>query len=48
MIGSQFNKDFVTGVGVGLAFQSAVMLALDYFAEQCGQTYAEQVAMFPF
>jgi hypothetical protein len=46
--GRAVDKDFVTGLGVGLAFQSAVMLTLDYFAEQRGHEYADQVAGFRF
>jgi hypothetical protein len=46
--GYALDKDFVTGLGVGLAFQSAVMLTLDYFAEQRGNEYAGQVAGFRF
>jgi hypothetical protein len=46
--GYALDKDFVTGLGVGLAFQSAVMLTLDYFAEQRGHEYAGQVAGFRF
>ncbi|HVG61125.1 MAG TPA: hypothetical protein VNA24_21370 [Hyalangium sp.] len=46
--GYALDKDFVTGLGVGLAFQSAVMLALDYFAEKRGNEYASQVAGFRF
>ncbi|MBN1209827.1 MAG: hypothetical protein JXB05_33565 [Myxococcaceae bacterium] len=46
--GHALDKDFVTGLGAGLAFQSAVMLTLDYFAEQRGGEYAEQVAGFRF
>jgi hypothetical protein len=46
--GYALEKDFVTGLGVGLAFQSAVMLTLDYFAEQRGGEYAEHVAGFRF
>ena len=42
------EKDFLTGLGVGLAFQSAVMLTLDYFAEKRGNQYASQVAGFRF
>ena len=38
--GRALDKDFVTGLGVGLAFQSAVMLTLDYFAERRGREYA--------
>jgi len=46
--GRALDKDFVTGLGVGLAFQSAVMLTLDYFAERRGREYADQVAGFRF
>jgi hypothetical protein len=46
--GYALDKDFVTGLGVGLAFQSAVMLTLDYFAERRGNEYASQVAGFRF
>lgn len=46
--GRAADKDFVTGLGVGLAFQSAVMLTLDYFAERRGREYADQVAGFRF
>jgi hypothetical protein len=46
--GYALDKDFVTGLGVGLAFQSAVMLTLDYFAEQRGHEYASQVVGFRF
>lgn len=46
--GAALDKDFVTGLGVGLAFQSAVMLTLDHFAERRGREYAEQVAGFRF
>jgi hypothetical protein len=46
--GAALDKDFVTGLGVGLAFQSAVMLTLDYFAEERGHEYASQVAGFRF
>jgi hypothetical protein len=46
--GYALDKDFVTGLGVGLAFQSAVMLTLDYFAEQRGHEYASQVAGLRF
>lgn len=46
--GYTMDKDFVTGLGVGLAFQSAVMLTLDYFAEKRGNEYARQVAGFRF
>ncbi len=46
--GRALDKDFVTGLGVGLAFQSAVMLTLDYFAERRGHEYADQVAGFRF
>jgi hypothetical protein len=46
--GYALDKDFLTGVGVGLAFQSAVMLTLDYFAERRGREYADQVAGFRF
>lgn len=46
--GHALDKDFVTGLGVGLAFQSAVMLTLDYFAEKRGNEYASQVAGFHF
>jgi hypothetical protein len=46
--GYALDKDFVTGLGAGLALQSAVMLALDYFAEQRGHEYASQVAGFRF
>lgn len=48
VVGSKVNEDFVTGVGVGLAFQSAVMLALDFFAERRGREYAGHVAGFQF
>jgi hypothetical protein len=47
-VGRAVDKDFVTGLGVGLAFQSAVMLTLDYFAERRGGEYADQVAAFRF
>jgi hypothetical protein len=46
--GHALDKEFVTGLGVGLAFQSAVMLALDYFAERRGRQYADHVAGFRF
>jgi hypothetical protein len=46
--GRAADKEFVTGLGVGLAFQSAVMLTLDYFAERRGREYADQVAGFRF
>lgn len=46
--GHALDKEFVTGLGVGLAFQSAVMLTLDYFAEQRGNEYADQVGGFRF
>jgi hypothetical protein len=46
--GRALDKDFITGLGVGLAFQSAVMLTLDYFAERRGREYADQVAGFRF
>ncbi|HYH97716.1 hypothetical protein [Hyalangium sp.] len=46
--GYALDKDFVTGLGAGLAFQSAVMLALDYFAEQRGHEYSSQVGGFRF
>ena len=46
--GRALDKDFVTGLGVGLAFQSAVMLTLDFFAEQRGREYAEHVAAIRF
>lgn len=47
-VGRALDKEFVTGLGVGLAFQSAVMLTLDYFAEKRGREYADQVAGFRF
>jgi hypothetical protein len=46
--GYALDKDFVTGLGVGLAFHSAVMLTLDYFAERRGNEYASHVAGFRF
>jgi hypothetical protein len=46
--GYALDEDFVTGVGLGLAVQSALMLGLDYFAEKRGATYARQVGAFRF
>ncbi len=46
--GHALDEDFVTGLGLGLAVQSALMLGLDYFAERRGHTYARQVGAFQF
>ncbi len=46
--GYALDRDFVTGLGLGLAVQSAIMLGLDYFAERRGHEYAQQVGAFQF
>ncbi len=46
--GYALDEDFVTGLGLGLALQSAIMLGLDYFAEKRGHAYAQQVGAFRF
>lgn len=46
--GYTLERDFVTGLGLGLVVQSAIMLGLDYFAEQRGHAYARQVGAFQF
>jgi hypothetical protein len=46
--GYALDREFVTGLGLGLAVQSAIMLGLDYFAERRGHAYARQVGAFQF
>ncbi|MCY7350247.1 MAG: hypothetical protein LH606_06215 [Cytophagaceae bacterium] len=38
---------FWRGVGLGLFVQAGLMLSLDYFAEQRGQRYTEQIGALP-
>jgi hypothetical protein len=46
--GYALDEEFVAGLGLGLALQSAIMLGLDYFAEKRGHAYAQQVGAFRF
>jgi len=43
VIANNANNEFVAGVGVGLAAESALMLVLDFFAESRADLYTEQI-----
>ena len=37
------DKSFLRGVGITLALQAVLMLGADYFAEQRGKTYQQEL-----